>query len=178
MVSKDQQFRKWQWIKTKVRKASSDHRPQSHNIPVDTIVNGDEVSTQREWQERRSLINKLRRFSSFQEIENDQKESGTSLALSKPASVTRLEIVPVANPNRLRPRHLHGNARPNGYWSSISGSIKASRHRPSLCSIGSVNTTENHFSPLENSRLPPWAFATSTAMARPRPDPPATDEPT
>lgn len=97
LVSKDQQFKKWQWIKTKVRKASNDHRPESNNILVDTIVGGHEVSPKREWEERRSLINKLRLFSSFEQIKDEQKANGTSLALLKPARITMLEIAPVAN---------------------------------------------------------------------------------
>ena len=99
LVSKDQQFRKWQWIKTKVRKATSDHRPESHNILVDTIQIGEEVSTKREWEERRSLIGKLHAFPSFQQIEADQAAKGTSLALIKPARIIKLEIVAVSNPN-------------------------------------------------------------------------------
>ncbi len=99
LVSKDQQFKKWQWIKTKVRKAKSDHRPESHNILIDTMQGGDEVSTKREWEERRALINKLRLFSSFRAIEADQEAKGTSLALLKPARVVKLEIVQVANPD-------------------------------------------------------------------------------
>jgi hypothetical protein len=99
MVSKDQQFKKWQWIKTKVRKASADHRPESHNILVDTISGDDEVSTKREWEERRALIGKLHLFCSFEEIEADQNTKGISLALLKPARIIKLEIVPVANPD-------------------------------------------------------------------------------
>lgn len=98
-VSKDLQFKKWQWIRTKVRKARSDHRPESHNILVDTIKGGEEVSTKREWQERRMLISKLRLFSSFEEIMVEQKANGTSLALLKPTRIVKLEIVPVANPD-------------------------------------------------------------------------------
>ena len=99
LVSKEQQFKKWQWIKAKVRKASADHRPESHNILVDTISGEDEVSTKREWGERRALISKLHMFSSFQEIEAHQKAKGTSLALLKPARVIRLEITQVSNPD-------------------------------------------------------------------------------
>jgi hypothetical protein len=99
LVAPDHQFKKWQWINTKVRKAKADHRPESHNILVDTIKTGEEVSTKRDWEERRRLISHLHLFSSFQEIEAEQKAKGTSLALLKPARVQKLEIVPVANPD-------------------------------------------------------------------------------
>ncbi|MBP2450072.1 hypothetical protein [Rhizobium leguminosarum] len=95
LITREQQFKKWQWIKAKVRKATSDHRPESHNIMVDTIVSGDEVSTKREWDERRSLINKLKLFSNFQDIEDERKRSGTSLGLLKPARIVGLDIVAV-----------------------------------------------------------------------------------
>jgi hypothetical protein len=98
LISRDHQFKKWQWIKTKVRKAYADHRPESHNILVDTIESGKEVTTKREWEERRNLIRKLHQFSSFQDIEADQKAKGISLALLKPARIIGLEIVAVANP--------------------------------------------------------------------------------
>lgn len=29
LIAKDQQFKKWQWIKAKVEKAKKDHRPES-----------------------------------------------------------------------------------------------------------------------------------------------------
>lgn len=99
MVAKDQQFKKWQWISTKIRKASADHRPESHNIMVDTIVGGPMVSTKREWDERRALISKIPLFSSFQEIDAEQKADNTSLALLKPTRITKLEIVAVSNPD-------------------------------------------------------------------------------
>ncbi|MGA6113390.1 hypothetical protein [Agrobacterium radiobacter] len=97
LVSKEQQFKKWQWIQTKVRKASSDRRPESHNILVDTIVGGEEVPTKREWEQRRALIAKLPLFNSFTNIEANQQVNGTSLALLKPARVTKLEVAAVAN---------------------------------------------------------------------------------
>lgn len=99
LVSKDHQFKKWQWINTKLRKASADHRPESYNILIDTIIGGNEVSTKREWEERRALIGRLPVYSCFEEIAADQKAKGTSLALLRPTRVSRLEIVQVANPD-------------------------------------------------------------------------------
>lgn len=98
LVSKDQQFKKWQWIRTKVRKAAADHRPESFNILVDTIEGGDEVSTKREWEERRAIISKLHCYASFEQIEDERMASGISLALLKPSRIIKLEIVAVATP--------------------------------------------------------------------------------
>jgi hypothetical protein len=38
LVDDEKQFKKWQWIKARVEKASKDHRPESHKVFVDTIV--------------------------------------------------------------------------------------------------------------------------------------------
>ena len=37
LVEDDQQFRKWQWITARVRRAQDDARPESHRVSVDTI---------------------------------------------------------------------------------------------------------------------------------------------
>lgn len=98
LVSEERQFKKWQWIKTKVEKANRDHRPESHSIKMDTIETGNPVSTKSEWAERRHLISPLETYYSFDEIEADRDATNQSLALLKPARILNLEIEPVANP--------------------------------------------------------------------------------
>ncbi|MDF1632102.1 hypothetical protein [Mycoplana sp. MJR14] len=99
LITKDQQFKKWQWIKAKVEKARSDHRPESYNIKIDTIEIGEVVPTTREWADRRRLLGQIRLFDHFDEIEAEQKAGRLSLALLKPTRVVSLDIVPVADPN-------------------------------------------------------------------------------
>ncbi len=99
LIAKDQQFKKWQWIKAKVEKARGDHRPESLNIKVDTIEGGELVSTDRDWAERRSLISKIKVFDNFDDIELERQAGQRSLALLKPARILGLHVVPVSNPN-------------------------------------------------------------------------------
>ncbi|RVJ58237.1 hypothetical protein [Sinorhizobium meliloti] len=99
LITKEQQFKKWQWIKAKVRKAKNDRRPESHNILIDTIIGAEEVSAKREWTERRRLLSKLQPFSDFGALEDSRKLTGRSIGLLRPARIVRLEIVPVAHPN-------------------------------------------------------------------------------
>jgi hypothetical protein len=99
LITKEQQFRKWQWVSAKVRKAKSDRRPESHNIMIDTIAGGEEVPRKREWVERRSLLSKLKMFSDFEELDADREQTGRSLGLLKPARISGLEIIPVSDPN-------------------------------------------------------------------------------
>jgi hypothetical protein len=98
LITKDQQFKKWQWISTKVRKAKQDHRPESHNILVDTIALGKEISPERNWEARRRELDKLRTFSTFADIAGAQKDNSASLALLRPRKIISLEIVPVSKP--------------------------------------------------------------------------------
>ena len=37
LVEDEQQFKKWQWITARVRRAQDDARPESHRVSVDTI---------------------------------------------------------------------------------------------------------------------------------------------
>lgn len=99
LITKDQQFKKWQWVTTKVRKAKKDHRPESHNILTDTIVLGEEVPTERNWEARRRQFEKLRLFTTFDDIDAEQKRTSMSLALLKPSKIIGLDIVPVAKPD-------------------------------------------------------------------------------
>jgi hypothetical protein len=46
LVEDDQQFKKWQWVRARVRRAQDDARPESHRISVDTIeLEGEPLST-------------------------------------------------------------------------------------------------------------------------------------
>ncbi|MDI7863960.1 hypothetical protein MRS76_18580 [Rhizobiaceae bacterium n13] len=99
LITKDQQFKKWQWIEAKVAKARKDHRPESLTIKVDTIKSGDVILPEKEWAERRRLITKIRLVDHFDAIEAEQQANQTSLALLKPGRILGLDIVPVADPD-------------------------------------------------------------------------------
>ncbi|MGB6142785.1 MAG: hypothetical protein WBG33_00670 [Rhodanobacter sp.] len=53
LIKESQKFKKWQWVKLRVEKATRDHRPESHKVYVDDIVCGEQIDTRRDWAERR-----------------------------------------------------------------------------------------------------------------------------
>lgn len=98
LVADDQQFRKWQWIKARVRKASDDHRPESYRISVDTIeIEGDPLPTRDGWLERRRAIAQVPVYESFVELEQARQEQGVTLGLLRPARLVDLEISKAAS---------------------------------------------------------------------------------
>lgn len=93
MISGDQQFKKWQWISVRVQKSPNDHRQESHRIFVDTIQIEEQVSSAKEWADRRLWIEKLPTFDNFLEMDNFRESDGISLALLRPKRLDRLEII-------------------------------------------------------------------------------------
>ena len=54
LIEDEQQFRKWQWIRARVRRAQDDARPESHRVSVDTIhLEGEPLPTRDRWQARK-----------------------------------------------------------------------------------------------------------------------------
>lgn len=99
LVSDDQQFKKWQWIEARVRKAKEDNRPESHRISVDTIeVIGDPIPTRNEWAERRHAISSVPVFDSFNALDAARENSGTTLGLLRPKRLIDLLITKADSP--------------------------------------------------------------------------------
>ena len=46
------QFKKYQWIRANITKATSDPRPESYNIAPDSIELGDIITADKTWEER------------------------------------------------------------------------------------------------------------------------------
>jgi hypothetical protein len=93
LIEDGKQFKKWQWIDVRVRKAHNDHRPESYKVFVDTINCGDVLDTKKQWNARWEWIEKIPMFTSFDEIEATRLETGLSLALMRPKQVLTLEII-------------------------------------------------------------------------------------
>ena len=99
LVEDDHQFRKWQWINARVRRAQDDARPESHRISVDTIqLQGDPLPTREHWPERRDAIREVPVFASFDELEAARVRHGTTLGLVRPSRLLALDISPVKHP--------------------------------------------------------------------------------
>jgi hypothetical protein len=93
LITDDQQFRKWQWINARVRKATDDHRLESHRISVDTIQTiGDPLATKNSWAERRLAINALEIFDDFDQLESARQNRGITLGLLRPSRLIGLTI--------------------------------------------------------------------------------------
>ncbi|MFI8614480.1 hypothetical protein ACIGHN_03130 [Acidovorax sp. NPDC077693] len=100
LVEDDQQFKKWQWITARVRRAQDDARTESHRISVDTIeVEGDPLPTRDYWITRREAIKSVPVFDSFDALEASRQASGTTLGLVRPSRLLGLDIKAVESPD-------------------------------------------------------------------------------
>ncbi len=100
LVDDAQQFKKWQWITARIRRAQDDARPESHRISVDTIkVEGDPLPTHNHWRARREAIKGVPVFDSFDSLEASRQADGTTLGLVKPSRLLALDIKAVDSPN-------------------------------------------------------------------------------
>jgi hypothetical protein len=99
LISGDQQFKKWQWIRVRVEKSPADHRVESHRIFVDTIQAESVLSTEKQWTLRRAWIDKLPSFDDFAALDAARDQTGISLALLRPKYLVKLEIAPADNPD-------------------------------------------------------------------------------
>jgi hypothetical protein len=93
LVNDDQQFKKWQWIRARVKKATDDHRGESFRISVDTIeVQGEPLSTRNAWEERRLAVDSVEIFDDFNTLEMARQNRGITLGLLRPSQLIDLEI--------------------------------------------------------------------------------------
>jgi hypothetical protein len=100
LITDDQQFRKWQWIRARIEKAPNDRRSESHKVFIDTIaLDGDALSTNRGWQLRKEQLKKLGIFEDFQTLQDARESEGTTLALLRPRQVLGLDITPSDRPD-------------------------------------------------------------------------------
>lgn len=99
LVEDEQQFRKWQWISARVRRAQDDARCESHRVSVDTIeLLGDPLPAREHWPERRESIKGVQVFGSFDELEASRQTRGTTLGLVRPSRLVSMDITALKNP--------------------------------------------------------------------------------
>lgn len=100
LVANEQQFKKWQWIDARIRKASDDHRPESFRISVDTIdMLGEPLSTKHGWRERRRAIAPVEVFDDFGALDQARIDRGVSLGLLRPARLMDVMITKSDSPD-------------------------------------------------------------------------------
>jgi hypothetical protein len=99
LVGDDKQFKKWQWIKARIEKASNDHRSESHKVFVDTIIcEGEPLTTKQSWKARREQLSNIPIFDDFDALEQARaSSSGGTLGLLRPSNVIGLDITQSEN---------------------------------------------------------------------------------
>ena len=93
LVEDDRQFKKWQWIRARVRRAQDDRRPESHRISVDTIeLEGEPLPVRDYWLARREAIKSLRVFDSFDALDAARETYGVTLGSICPSRLLGLDV--------------------------------------------------------------------------------------
>jgi len=92
-VPVDLRVHKWDLIRLRVRKSSSDHRPESFTPDMDSIRVVGRLDTKRNWQARRALVDP-HRGKSMREVLAEQASSGASLAVVETGEILNLEVSP------------------------------------------------------------------------------------
>lgn len=93
LIEDAQQFRKWQWISARVRKAADDHRPESYRMSIDTIdLLGEPLPTRGEWFERRQAIAPVTIYEDFAALDLARETEGISLGLLRPSRLLEIQI--------------------------------------------------------------------------------------
>lgn len=91
LLAGESQFKKWQWVGTRVYKAPRDHRPESFKIDTDFITMGDVIPTRNGWIERLAWI-EPHIVGSSDALEARRQTSGETLGIIRPARILGLEI--------------------------------------------------------------------------------------
>ena len=98
LLSDDQQFKKYQWIEARVKKAS-DPRIESHEIDADSIrILGKPIPSSNNWDARKNKVFPLKNVSLCNLQEMRRKHGAPTLGFFRPRRITSLEIVPEENP--------------------------------------------------------------------------------
>jgi len=93
LLEADAQFKKWQWIDVDIARTGVDHRPESRRIRADTITCiGKPLSTRQDWAARRPFIDSLRKFPSFEALEQARQIEGVTLGLLVRQEIVSLEL--------------------------------------------------------------------------------------
>jgi hypothetical protein len=92
-LKQDKRFKKFQWIKARIKKATNDYRPESHNIDINSIEIMGEVPPTNNWALRKALLSPLL-TSTVEELWQLRKETDKSLGFIRPKKIRRLEIRP------------------------------------------------------------------------------------
>jgi hypothetical protein len=92
LLEQNKQFKKYQWIEARVSRTSTDARPESYRLDLDSIELGRFVPSSQRWEERRKLVLPLLSHC-FCCVSRERDNRGfPTLALFKPKGVFTLQI--------------------------------------------------------------------------------------
>ena len=96
LLERDQRFKKYQWIKLRVRR-SKDSRPESHNIDPDsiTLVSDGFIPTDEKWDARKQLLAPLKSRSLCALRCRQQDKGYPTLGIFRPGAIRKLIIEPI-----------------------------------------------------------------------------------
>ena len=98
LLAGEDRFKRWEWVRMKLSQKTSDARPESRKIEIDSIIRpGDFVDTSRGWIRRLELIER-HKVSDPDTLEERRRTTGETLGFIEPARCVSLEITPVDNP--------------------------------------------------------------------------------
>ncbi|MGC8838193.1 MAG: hypothetical protein ACP5UM_07235 [Anaerolineae bacterium] len=96
LLPSDRRFRKYQWIRARVKKAEDDPRPESFRIDCDSLCPTEEgIPTTREWALRKHLLTP-HLVPSVEDLRRSQRTAGQSLGLIRVKALKGLEITPAS----------------------------------------------------------------------------------
>ncbi|HZP94770.1 MAG TPA: hypothetical protein VFC31_00340 [Candidatus Limnocylindria bacterium] len=93
LLPEKKKFHKYEWIEAEIRKASTDTRPESYNVNLDSLtVLPDTVPVDDHWKARRALLDPLRRASMCEIDREWQAKKAPTLGFFRPKRIRRLVI--------------------------------------------------------------------------------------
>ncbi len=83
LLDGERQFARWEWIRARIAKALSDHRPESYRVDVDSIQRLARLGTEQGWAERIQWI-QSHVLTSFDALETRRQLTGETLGIIHP----------------------------------------------------------------------------------------------
>jgi hypothetical protein len=92
LLPKEKQFHKYHWIEAQIKKATSDARPESYNVNLDSLTILEKMPPDDHWKARKALLEPLRRASMEQIDDEWLQNKAPTLGYLKPKRIKRLHI--------------------------------------------------------------------------------------
>lgn len=93
-LEEENQFSKYQYITADIAKSPEDPRPESYKIRPHSIVPGDKIPTNGNWEARSDILFQYDgwQFDSVEELMEHQREEGTSIGVVMPKEIMNISV--------------------------------------------------------------------------------------